>query len=154
MAAHHDRNRSGPGVYGTIKERDVGVRACFHTPGHRAIKSHALRGVCEEWRKKYMSRRSADKLPEMVENHGPTTTWLGAREEFSIAHEIIRSRVTAGMSQKELAEKIGTTQSAIARLESGDHTPSVSTLKRVAAATDTQLHIKLIPSAGRTPTSL
>ena len=71
--------------------------------------------------------------------------WEEAREEFSIAREIIRTRVAAGMSQKELAEKIGTTQSVIARLESGAHTPSVSTLKRVAAATHSTLRIELIP---------
>lgn len=101
-----------------------------------------------------MSRRLADKLPEMIKNHGLGAAWSEVREEFSIAREIIRSRVTAGLSQKELAEKIGTTQSAIARLESGEHTPSVSTLKRVAVATDTKLHIEFIPAVGCSRTSL
>ena len=93
-----------------------------------------------------MSRRLLDKLPKMMEDPEFAAAWEDAREEFSIAREIIRTRVAAGMSQKELAEKIGTTQSVIARLESGAHTPSVSTLKRVAEATHSKLRIELVPT--------
>ncbi|MDR2160583.1 MAG: helix-turn-helix domain-containing protein [Desulfovibrio sp.] len=93
-----------------------------------------------------MSRRLLDKLPKMMEDSEFVTAWEEAREEFSIAREIIRTRVAAGMSQKELAEKIGTTQSVIARLESGGHTPSLSTLKRVAEATHSKLSIELVPA--------
>ncbi|MCL1940163.1 MAG: helix-turn-helix domain-containing protein [Desulfovibrionaceae bacterium] len=93
-----------------------------------------------------MSRRLLDKLPKMMEDPEFATAWEEAREEFSIAREIIRTRVAAGMSQKELAEKIGTTQSVIARLESGEHMPSVSTLKRVAEATHSKLRIELVPA--------
>jgi transcriptional regulator with XRE-family HTH domain len=95
-----------------------------------------------------MSRRLLDKLPKMMEDPEFAAAWEEAKEEFSIAREIIRTRVAAGLSQKELAEKIGTTQSAIARLESGEHMPSVSTLKRVAEATHSKLRIELVPSAG------
>lgn len=97
-----------------------------------------------------MSRRLLDKLPKMMEDPKFAAAWEDARDEFAIAREIIRTRVTAGMSQKELAEKIGTTQSVIARLESGEHTPSVSTLKRVAEATHSKLRIELVP-AGSEP---
>lgn len=93
-----------------------------------------------------MSRRLLDKLPKMMGDPEFAAAWEDAREEFSIAREIIRTRVAAGMSQKELAEKIGTTQSVIARLESGAHTPSVSTLKRVAEATHSKLRIELVPT--------
>lgn len=93
-----------------------------------------------------MSRRLLDKLPKMMEDPEFAAVWEDARDEFSIAREIIRTRVAAGMSQKELAEKIGTTQSVIARLESGSHMPSVSTLKRVAEATHAKLRIELIPA--------
>ncbi|MDR3177007.1 MAG: helix-turn-helix domain-containing protein [Desulfovibrio sp.] len=95
-----------------------------------------------------MSRRLLDKLPKMMADPEFAVAWEETREEFSIAREIIRTRVAAGMSQKELAEKIGTTQSVVARLESGEHTPSVSTLKRVAEATHSKLRIELVPSDG------
>ena len=90
-------------------------------------------------------RRLLDKLPKLLEDPEFATAWEDTREEFALAREIIRTRVAAGLSQKELAEKIGTTQSVIARLESGTHTPSVSTLKRVAAATHSKLCISLEP---------
>ncbi|MDR2892801.1 MAG: helix-turn-helix domain-containing protein [Deltaproteobacteria bacterium] len=101
-----------------------------------------------------MTRRLLDSLPKMLENPEFAAAWEEAREEFAIAREIIRTRVAAGMSQKELAEKIGTTQSVIARLESGAHTPSVSTLKRVAEATHAKLRIELVPVAGGPQVSL
>ena len=53
--------------------------------------------------------------------------------------------MAAGLSQTELAEKMGTTQSTVARLESCSYTPSVSTLKRVAEATGSRLRIEFIP---------
>jgi len=75
------------------------------------------------------------------------TAWQEAEEEFSIAREVIRARIAAGLSQQELAERLHTTQSVIARLESGAHAPSVSTLKRVAEATHSKLRIELVPAA-------
>ncbi len=98
-----------------------------------------------------MSRRLLDRLPKMMEDPEFAVAWEEAREEFSIAREIIRTRIAAGLSQKELAEKIGTTQSVIARLESGAHVPSVSTLKRVAEATHSKLRIKLVPADDESP---
>ncbi len=92
------------------------------------------------------SLRVLDKLPELMKNPKFAAAWEETKEEFAIAREIIRSRTAAGISQKDLAEKIGTTQSTIARLESGAHTPSVSTLRRVAEATHTKLRISLVPA--------
>lgn len=55
---------------------------------------------------------------------------------MSTAAETIRSaRLRAGLTQRELAERLGTTQSAIARLEAADSNPTVSTLERVLDAT-------------------
>jgi ribosome-binding protein aMBF1 (putative translation factor) len=52
----------------------------------------------------------------------------------SIARLVIQHRASRGLSQKELAERIGTSHSAISRLESGRHKVSVETLQRVAEA--------------------
>lgn len=93
-----------------------------------------------------MSRRLLDKLPKLMQDPEFSAAWHEAEAEFSIAREIIRARISAGLLQHELAEKLNTTQSVIARLESSSHVPSVSTLKRVAEATHSKLKIELIPN--------
>jgi transcriptional regulator with XRE-family HTH domain len=71
-------------------------------------------------------------------------------EEFAFLDEVLRARVRAGLTQAEVAERVGTTQSAIARLESGAgmHSPSVATLQRYARALGYRLEIKLVKSRG------
>ena len=64
-------------------------------------------------------------------------------EEFTFASEVIAARARAGLSQAELAERMKTSQSAIARLESGRSRPSVRTLEKLAAATGAKLRISL-----------
>jgi transcriptional regulator with XRE-family HTH domain len=58
-----------------------------------------------------------------------------------VAREVILLRTRAGISQDELARRVGTSKSAIARLESGRHQPTVETLRRVAEALGTTLVI-------------
>lgn len=64
--------------------------------------------------------------------------------EYTLIEEMIRARMNAHLSQSELAVKIGTTQSAIARLESGRVSPSLATLRRYAAATGRQLKVGFV----------
>jgi transcriptional regulator with XRE-family HTH domain len=66
-------------------------------------------------------------------------------EEFSLASLLIDARTRSNLTQAELAERMGTSQSTIARLESGKAKPSLSTLRRLAKATGTQLKITLEP---------
>jgi ribosome-binding protein aMBF1 (putative translation factor) len=66
-------------------------------------------------------------------------------EEFTRANMVIGARAHADLSQAELAERMGTSQSAIARLESGRVKPSTRTLEKLAAATGTRLRIVLEP---------
>lgn len=68
-------------------------------------------------------------------------------EEFSVASMLIAARTRANLTQAELAEKMGTSQSTIARLESGAAKPSLSTLRRYAKATGARLKITLEPKA-------
>ncbi len=63
--------------------------------------------------------------------------------EFEIAAELIKARVRAGLSQVELAARMGTSQSAIARLESGQTLPSTKTLLRYARATGSKIKVRL-----------
>ena len=66
-------------------------------------------------------------------------------EEFALASQIIGARAHANLSQAELAERMNTSQSAIARLESGRVRPSTRTLEKLAAATGMRLRISLEP---------
>jgi predicted transcriptional regulator len=63
--------------------------------------------------------------------------------EFEIAAELLRARLRAGLSQNELVIRMGTSQSAVARLESGDTLPSTKTLLRYAQATGSKVRVKL-----------
>jgi transcriptional regulator with XRE-family HTH domain len=67
-------------------------------------------------------------------------------EEFALASAMIRARKRAGLTQEELAREMDTSQSAIARMESGRAIPSGSTLKRFARATGTRLRISFEPA--------
>jgi ribosome-binding protein aMBF1 (putative translation factor) len=70
-------------------------------------------------------------------------------EEFSVIFVVMEARAKAGLSQAQLARKMKTTQSAIARLESGKAHPSTRTLWKLAAATGTKLKISFEPIAKR-----
>lgn len=63
--------------------------------------------------------------------------------EFSIINQIIAKRIKKGMSQKDLALKMGTKQPSIARFESGYYNPTISFLKKVSEALDSKLEIKI-----------
>jgi len=62
-----------------------------------------------------------------------------------IADKVAERRSQMGMSQRELAELCGTTQSAIARLERGGRPPRIDTLLRIAEALDCELLVELVP---------
>ena len=61
---------------------------------------------------------------------------------YDIKRQVIKLRKEKGLSQKELAEKIGTKQSAISRLENESYNPSIELLYKIAKACDKELQIK------------
>lgn len=65
--------------------------------------------------------------------------------EYAIAAALIAARSHAGLSQAELAKRIVTTQSAVARMEGGKARPSTTTLEKVANATGTRLRVTFEP---------
>ena len=72
----------------------------------------------------------------------------GAEEGWffaQIADQVAEQRRARGLSQTDLAELVGTTQSAIARLESGGRPPRIDTLLRIANALDCRLVVELRP---------
>jgi transcriptional regulator with XRE-family HTH domain len=70
-------------------------------------------------------------------------------EEFVLASAVIEVRNRAGLTQQELARKMGTTQPVVARLESGRTRPSMRTLERLAEATGSRLLISFEPREGK-----
>jgi len=64
--------------------------------------------------------------------------------EFEITKALIQARIDLGLTQKQLADKIGTQQPSISRLESGDYNPSLEFLKKVAQGLGKKLVIGFI----------
>jgi len=67
---------------------------------------------------------------------------------YALVRELLLARQQSGLTQEAIANKIGTTKSAISRLESGGkHVPSLTTLRKYAEAVGCELEIKLIPKS-------
>jgi transcriptional regulator with XRE-family HTH domain len=62
--------------------------------------------------------------------------------ELGLRRQMVKARKRAGLSQKELARRMGTTQSVIARLEVGGRSPSVKTLRRLAEVMGSRLVVR------------
>jgi DNA-binding XRE family transcriptional regulator len=69
-------------------------------------------------------------------------------EEYTLAREMLSARARFGLTQEAVAELMGTTKSAVSRLEAADkHAPSLTTLKKYAQAVGCHLEIKLVPNS-------
>src|ERR1035437_5622244 len=68
------------------------------------------------------------------------------KEEFKFLDEFLKARAAAGLTQADVAERIGTTQSAVARMEagSGKHSPSIATLRKYAHALGCRIELRLV----------
>jgi transcriptional regulator with XRE-family HTH domain len=76
-------------------------------------------------------------------------------EEFAFLDEVLKARAASGLTQAQVAERVGTTQSAIARLESGTakHSPSIATLQRYARALGYRVEVRFVKERGLTSKS-
>ena len=88
-----------------------------------------------------MTPDAFERLRERLAHVDADQGWFFAR----VAEQVAEQRKALGLSQKELAELTGTTQSAIARLESGGRPPRIDTLLRIAEALDCELVVELRP---------
>jgi ribosome-binding protein aMBF1 (putative translation factor) len=80
---------------------------------------------------------------EWLKNPDIRAEYDALAEEFSLAEALIRARAEADMTQAQVAEKMRTSQSYVAKLESGQVSPSMKALQRYAAATGARLKITL-----------
>ena len=75
-------------------------------------------------------------------------------EEYTLIREMLAARSRSGLTQEAVAERMGTTKSAVSRLEAaGKHAPSLTTLKKYAQAVGYHLEIKLVSENCRTKRS-
>jgi len=85
-------------------------------------------------------------LAQARAREGFTQAYDALELEYQLASQMLAARARAGLTQNAVAEKMGTTKSAISRLEAaGKHTPSLAKLKRYAQAVGCDLQITLIP---------
>lgn len=67
--------------------------------------------------------------------------------EFAPIRAILEARMKKGMTQTQIARKMGTTQSAIARVESGSGNPTIAFMQKLADALDLRLSIRFLPQS-------
>ena len=82
-----------------------------------------------------------------LEKPAVRTAYEALADEFAFLDEVLKARAVSGLTQAEVAARVGTTQSAIARLESASssHSPSVFTLQKYAKALGFRVEIRLVP---------
>jgi ribosome-binding protein aMBF1 (putative translation factor) len=96
-------------------------------------------------RKKYVRGMTIDEdIAERMKDLGFRKAWRDLDAEFELMESMIKARAKAGISQGELARKIGTKQPALSRLERGGFSKAtVETLNKIADALDMRLVVKL-----------
>ncbi len=87
----------------------------------------------------------SDIKKRWLRNPEVRTEYDALEEEFALARELILARSRAGLSQAEVARRMGTTQSTVARLEGGRAKPTLLTVERYAKATGSRAVVKLVP---------
>jgi predicted transcriptional regulator len=96
-----------------------------------------------------LDRMAARSRPEPVRPLERLRERIATRDRgwffAAIAEKVAERRAAKGMSQRELAELVGTTQSAIARLERGGRPPRIDTLLKIAEALECELVVELVP---------
>lgn len=81
---------------------------------------------------------------ELLKNPNIKAEYDALGPEYELIEQLITARAERNMTQKQLAEKVGTKQSCIARLESGNYNPSFQFLQRIATALGKKLSVALI----------
>ena len=85
-------------------------------------------------------------LEKAMKRKGFKEAYEDLAEEYALVRELLAARARAGLTQEAVAERMGTTKSAVSRLEgAGKHAPSMTTLKKYAQAVGCHLEIKLVP---------
>jgi ribosome-binding protein aMBF1 (putative translation factor) len=90
-------------------------------------------------------RSSEDSLSEALRDEGFRREWERTALARAVAIRLVEYRAEHGLSQRALAAKLGMKQPAIARLEAGDHTPSIETLVRLSRGLGMRFRLDITP---------
>ncbi|MEK7480074.1 MAG: helix-turn-helix transcriptional regulator [Patescibacteria group bacterium] len=90
-------------------------------------------------KQKYISHK--EFMAEMMKRPGFKKAYDDLELEFTLIRAILDQRMRKGITQKQLAEKVGTKQSAIARFESGNSNPTLAFVKKLSEALDLKLTV-------------
>lgn len=82
-------------------------------------------------------------LEKRLKNPKFKKEWEDSEVEYQLGRKLIEARLKRNISQRELAQRVGTSQAAISRIEAMNANPSLSLLKRIAQALNTKLQINL-----------
>ena len=86
-------------------------------------------------------------LAKAMKRKGFAKAYAELELEYQVASQMLKARSRAGLTQDVVAERMGTTKSAISRLESASkHAPSLDTLKRYAKAVGCELQVRFVPT--------
>jgi len=80
---------------------------------------------------------------ELLQNKAVKKEYERLTPRYAVISELISARIKKGITQKELAKKIGTKQSAIARFEAGNVNPSLGFLEKMAEVMGYKIHVSL-----------
>lgn len=94
-----------------------------------------------------MTRHFDDYLAEKLQNHDFVAEYSALNLQYSVAKQVMRLRCKNGLTQAALADRVGTKQSGISRLENASSLPSLSFLTRVAESLGADLEIRFVPKA-------
>lgn len=93
-------------------------------------------------------------LEKASKRQGFRAAYDALETEYALAHEMLSARTRAGLTQEAVADRMGTTKSAVSRLEgAGKHAPSMASLKKYADAVGCTLKIEFIPQTMKRRTS-
>lgn len=93
--------------------------------------------------------KMSDLHNKWLQNADYRAAYDALEDEFALASAVIEARSRAGLTQEELADRMQTTQSVIARLESGHVMPTTRTLEKIAKATGSRLKISFEQDTAR-----
>ena len=91
-------------------------------------------------------------LEKALKRKGFSEAYDALADEYLLVRELLTARARAGLTQEDVAASMGTTKSAVSRLESASHSPSVTTLKKYATAVGCDVEIRLVPASASHPT--
>lgn len=102
-----------------------------------------------EWKYEPVQHDHDTFLREARKRKGFSEKYEELKDEYDLIGQMLSARAKAGLTQEAVAESMGTTKSAVCRLESGGkHTPSLASLKKYAHAVGCRLEIRLVEESG------